>query len=150
LGRDSLEYAASNVFLHRGIGTGDVVYPVSVFDGRLYLVSRLEVERVCGASEAKERLGYEPFWKALNYLIAMRSSSPMQFDLEVPLEATRTLRFMSGGTQSLPKFTSHRFDRSSVVPTKLSVGRRSILMNTAGAGAVYTKAPWLPEIPSQL
>lgn len=104
-GHDLLEYAASNVFVDRGVGAGDVVYPVTVFDGTLYLVGRLEVERVCGTAEAEERLGYEPFWKARDYIITA-NPAPMRFELEVPLEVARGLRFVSGVTQSRAKFSS--------------------------------------------
>jgi hypothetical protein len=52
-GYNLLKYAASNVFVDRGVDAGDIVYPVTVFGGALYLLGRLEAERVCDAAVAE-------------------------------------------------------------------------------------------------
>jgi hypothetical protein len=105
LGHNLLEYVASNQFVNRGVTAGDLVYPVTIFDGALYVVGILEVENVCDAVEAEKRLGYEPLWKAADYLIA-KDPTPMRYDLKVPLEVSRELRFVSSRTLSAPKFIS--------------------------------------------
>ena len=47
-----------------------MVYPVTVTDGVLRLLGSLEVGRVCDLEAAREELGYEPRWKARDYLLA--------------------------------------------------------------------------------
>jgi hypothetical protein len=100
-----LEYVADNKFVERGVEPGDVVYPVTISGGTLYVIGRLEVERVCSLREVQGHLGYEPSWKASDYLIAVEPTFKL-FDLEVPPEITRELRFVSGNETRALKFES--------------------------------------------
>ena len=113
-GEDYLEYVAGNQFVMRGVEVGDTVYPISVVDGVLFLVGRLEVGSVCDLAEARDKLGYDPDWKASDYLLA-NNPSPTYFDLEVPLEVTRRLRFVAGSETEPAKFVSlERLDRQTM------------------------------------
>lgn len=105
LGEDKLEWVASNGFVWRGVSAGDVVYPVTVVDGVLRLIGSLEVGRVCDLPAAREELGYDPWWEASDYLLAT-VPLPTRFDLEVPPETTRSLRFVGEGGSQPPVFVA--------------------------------------------
>jgi Domain of unknown function (DUF3883)/Domain of unknown function (DUF3427) len=146
-GHSLLEYAASNVFVDRGVNSGDVVYPVTVLDGELYLVGRLEVERVCDAAKAEERLGYKPFWTASDYVIAA-DPTPMQFDLEVSLEMTRGLRFVTDRTSSGPKFSSPgRLDQQTMRGVRELTPDSAAELDRLLSANLLLSAPHIPATP---
>ena len=103
-GRTRLDYVAGNRFAERGVGVGDVVYPLTVEGGVMRLLGFLEVDEVCGPQRARERLGHDPEWKASEYLLAA-DPAPLRFDLEVPEEVAGGLRFVGGKNES-PKFSA--------------------------------------------
>lgn len=147
-GRYIIEWAGSNVFLERGIDPGDVVYPVTVSDGTLYLLGRLEVERVCDVAEAEERLGYVPSWEASDYVIAA-DPPPAHFDLAVPLEVTRRLRFVSGQKPVPPRFASPgRLDQQTMrgvrelTPESADLLDRVLSSEVALAGSHVQSTGW--------
>lgn len=90
-----LNHAADNRFAERGVGPGDYVYPVTVAGGELYLMGRMKVEKVCGFEEATEELGTDDLWEAEDHVVSAEYT-PKRFDLAVPREVTRGLRFKSG------------------------------------------------------
>lgn len=100
-----LESIAGEQFFRRGVEVGDVVYPVTVYDGILYLICRLEAVAVCDREEATKRLGYEPTYEASQYVIASQPATE-HFDLRVPTDVTKALRFVSGGRVKPPVFTT--------------------------------------------
>jgi hypothetical protein len=100
-----LHYVADNRFAERGVKAEDVVYPVTIRDGVLYLIGRLEVERVCDFEEAKAILGYEPSWEASYYLIGVEPTQKY-FDLLVSPEVVCTLRFVTRHENKPLKFES--------------------------------------------
>ena len=101
--RGDLEHAADNRFLERGVEPGDFVYPVTVMEGELYVMCKLEVDKVCGFEEAASLLGTRDLWDAEDHIVATRPA-PKHFDLAAPLEATRRLRFVSGKKAKELKF----------------------------------------------
>src|SRR5829696_1148324 len=68
--RGDLEHAADNKFLERGVRPGDFVYPVTVMEGVLYVMCRLEVEKVCDFDEAASILGTTDLWEADDHIVA--------------------------------------------------------------------------------
>ncbi len=76
---------------------------MTVVDGVLYVMCRLEVGRVCGFEEAASILGTRDLWDAEDHIVAARTE-PKRFDLAVPLETTRRLRFVSGKKTKELKF----------------------------------------------
>lgn len=98
-----LDYAASNRFFKRGIEPGDFLYPVTMMDGRLYLLGRLEVDQLCDLDEAASILGTENLWEASDYAIAS-APTPVHFGLEVPPELTKRLTFIGGNETKPLKF----------------------------------------------
>lgn len=105
-----LNHIAGNLFQERGVRIGDVVYVVTVADGLLYVCGKLIVGEICDVDEAAAILDCEPedLWEASEHVIAA-AATPMNFDLKVPLEITRQLRFISGGHSKLLKFKSPNY-----------------------------------------
>jgi N utilization substance protein B len=98
-----LDHTAGTMFTLRGIKPGDIVYVVSVKEGRLYLIGKMEVgEILFSDEEARSRIGYEP-WSAPEHLIA-RVCTPIQPDLLVPADMVERLRFISPLGKVRPKF----------------------------------------------
>jgi hypothetical protein len=85
-----------------------MVYVVTVLKGKLYLLAKLKVAKVCDWGEAASDLGHTNLWRGedehrrkSDHLIASEAT-PMDFDRVVPLEVTQRLRFESGsGSQPL-------------------------------------------------
>lgn len=109
-----LESIAGEQFFERGVEVGDVIYPVTVYDGTLYLICRLEAVSVCDHEEATKRLRYEPTYEASQYVIASRPTAE-HFDLRVPTDVTKGLRFVSSGKTKPPVFeTQDRLDKQTM------------------------------------
>ncbi|HLP89614.1 MAG TPA: HNH endonuclease [Nostocaceae cyanobacterium] len=91
-----LDHIAGNLFEQRGLSIGDKVYVVTVKKGKLYLCGSLIVGKLCGVEEAADFLNCDPenLWEAEEHIIAS-ASTPMAFNLMVPLELTKQLRFKS-------------------------------------------------------
>jgi hypothetical protein len=88
-----LRHAAGSRFSKRGIEPGDFVYIVSVHQGSLYLLGKLQVGQIVSQNEARRILGTEPY-DAPEHLIASAGTWPQL--IEVPLALTKELRFISG------------------------------------------------------
>jgi hypothetical protein len=109
-----LDYAGSNNFVERGVDPGDFFYSVTIIDGALYLLGKLEVDKLCDFEEAASTLGRDTLWEADDYAIAAEPT-PMHFNLEVPLEVTEQLTFISGNRTEQLKFSSPgRLDRQTL------------------------------------
>lgn len=103
--QDPLDHVADNKFVTRGVESGDFLYPVTIMDGELYLLGRLQVGKVCNFHEAARILGTNDLWDATDHLIAAEST-PRHFDLTVPLHLTQHLTFISGNAEKRLKFRS--------------------------------------------
>jgi hypothetical protein len=108
-----LYYAASNSFVERGVKRGDVLYPVTVVGGTLYLLGRLEVDRICDFEEAASMVGTGDLWEARDYAIPSKPS-PIDLDLEVPPSVTRRLMFISGNHSKRLKSSRGGLDRQTL------------------------------------
>jgi hypothetical protein len=100
-----LDHTAGAKFTSRGIRTGDQVYVVTIYQGSLHLIGKLEVGQIVFSDEeAGNLIGYEP-WSAPEHLIARRCT-PMRFDNQISLDVVRSLLFK--GTKGLTglKFVS--------------------------------------------
>lgn len=102
---EMLGHVADNQFVERGVEPGDFIYAVTVMDGELYLLARLELGKICDFDEAASILGTEDLWEASDHVIAS-ASTPQHFDLAVPLGMSERLEFVSGNTTKLLKFVS--------------------------------------------
>lgn len=101
-----LNHIADNRFVERDVEFGDSVYPVTVIEGVLYVMCKLEVSEVCDFEEAARRLGTRDLWEASDHIIAIEPVFK-NFNLSVPLETSRRLRFVSGNTTKLLRFVSN-------------------------------------------
>ncbi len=102
-----LNHTAGNLFNDRKVTIGDVVYVVTVIKGKLYVCGRLKVGIVCDLSEAARILnwGTDELWQAEEHLIAAEAT-PMNFNREIPLELTQSLKFKTGEGLKPLAFTS--------------------------------------------
>ncbi len=86
---------AGNQFRTRGIKRGDFVYVVTVREGDLYLMGRLQVGEVCSLARATANLGPD-LWDANDHLIAESGSeTPMRADGKVASEVAKLLTFVT-------------------------------------------------------
>jgi len=84
------------------------VYAVTVSDGMLHVLGRLEVRQLCSAEEAAEALGTEDLWDADEHLVAKRGTATRTTTTcAVPSEIARKLRLVAvGGRKRAPRFSS--------------------------------------------
>lgn len=98
---EAVNHSAGNSFRKRGVSIGDIVYVVSLADGRLFLGGRMTVRRIVSRAEAAHILGTDNLWDADEHLIDDESGTPINFHRTLAPEVCRQLRFVS--PQSEPK-----------------------------------------------
>ena len=100
-----LDHTAGNLFSAKRVGPDDVIYVVTVKHGRLYLLGKLCVARVCGLAEAAKILHRAPesLWDASDHVIAL-SATTMKFDRSVSIETTEQLSFVGKDDIKFLKF----------------------------------------------
>lgn len=111
-----LDHIASNVFLQRGVSSGDMVYVVTVLHGALYVLAKLRVDMVTDVETAAEALGASPesLWDADDHIVA-DAATPMDFDRQVPLPVAEALRFVAGEGEPKPmKFRGGAIDTQTM------------------------------------
>lgn len=137
---DLLDHTAGNLFRERGVRAGDIVYVVSVINGKLHVCGKLVVEEIYEKDEAATILGYEPedLWDADEHIISAEAT-PMNFNLKAPLKITKQLRFISGkGTKPL------KFKAPNYLDEQTLRGVRKL--NPASAAELDILLPQLEEI----
>lgn len=106
-----LKHTADNMLARAS--SGDVVYVVTVRNGKLFLLGRMVVEEIIDYEEACERLDYDP-WEAEFHAIAS-SSTPMAIDNEIPVKTVKKLRAVRADEIRPLKFVDHeRLDRQAL------------------------------------
>ncbi|MEX0939563.1 MAG: hypothetical protein WDZ59_16990 [Pirellulales bacterium] len=90
---EPLGHAAGSRFSSRGIEPGDFVYIVAVHGGQLYLLGKMQVEKIVSKDDAHRIFGAEPY-DAPEHLIAS-ACTPARLT-EVPVAITKGLRFIGG------------------------------------------------------
>lgn len=96
-----LNHVADTSFEQKGIEARDFVYPVTIFEGAMHLMCKLEVCTVCDFEEAAAYLGTMDIWNgASDHVIAVQPV-PKHFNLAVPVETARRLGFVSEGSPGL-------------------------------------------------
>jgi hypothetical protein len=115
-----LDHTPGDSLIKRGAAVGDLIYVVTMRDGRLFLVGKMQVGKIINSDEEAEAcIGYEP-WPAFRHLIA-KSCTPMHFNRSVPLSITRCLRFRTSSGVTLLKFRPE--DRDKLDPQTLRTPR---------------------------
>ncbi len=95
--RAPVRHTAGNLFRSRGVGPGDLVYIVTVIQGRLFLATRIEVDCVVDQDQAEVALGTTSLWEAKDHVIAKSDmGKPANYRRQVPLEIVKRLRFIEG------------------------------------------------------
>ena len=89
-----LHHSAGNLFTKRGVRIGDVIYVITVLKGSLFVCGKMVVGQICDPQTAATILPYAP-WEAEEHIIASACTSK-NFELKVPDELTKQLRFISG------------------------------------------------------
>lgn len=92
-----LGHVAGNVFAQRGVEPGDRVYVVTIRNGGLHLLGRMEVGRLVDYHRAAASLDYEPLDRS-EHLLA-RTCTAMRIDRRVPDVLAPHLQFV--GTRGL-------------------------------------------------
>ena len=111
-----LEHLSGNRFKKSKIEVGDIGYVVTVKDGTLLLRGKMIVGKYCDVNESARVTGLKPeqIWQADEHIIASKAT-PMIWDLEVPLETTKKLKFISGkNIKSLVFISGNRLDRQTM------------------------------------
>jgi hypothetical protein len=112
-----LNHTAGNQFFKKwGVIPGDFIYIVTVNKGQLYLMGRMEVDKVCSQKEAEKLLGTSDLWEGKDHLIAKPDPEILRFDRQVPLDVTKRLRFLSptGKIRSLVFTSPTELDRQTL------------------------------------
>ena len=93
---ETIDYIASNLFESRGARPGDIFYIVTVIRGQLYVAGCLTVGKICGIDEAAKILQVEKnqLWQANEFIIPSEST-PLDFNLQIPVEIIHKLNFVS-------------------------------------------------------
>lgn len=109
----SLSHTAGNLFTKRGVRIGDVIYVITVIKGSLFVCGRMVVGQIWDMQTAISNLPYQP-WEAKEHAIASLCT-PTNFELKVPDEITKRLKFISGEkTVSLKFSSSNHLDQQTL------------------------------------
>ena len=111
-----LAHISGNLFKKRGVEIGDTVYVVTVKKGKLFLCGKLIVSKFCTVYEIAKDLDVPPeeLWQADEHIAASQATTH-QWDLEVPLNITKQLEFISGDDTVHLKFeTKNRLDQQTL------------------------------------
>jgi len=95
-----IKFAAGNEFASRGVQYGDVVYIVSIKDGKLLLAGKMIVDRIVSYNQILKLYG-EPAYRASEYLISKEdSATPRNYHRQLSTEVSQKLRFVSDESES--------------------------------------------------
>ena len=99
-GQPLLQYAASNQFRNRGIQPGDSLFVLSCFSGQVWLMGELQANHgplFWNQLQTLHPAQDERLAGLKDHLLANASTAtPMRFDLIIPLEIVRKIRFTNG------------------------------------------------------
>jgi 5-methylcytosine-specific restriction enzyme A len=112
----ALEYASSSVFSERGVGSGDVLYIVTVARGQLTLLGRFPVSKVVSdRAQAASLLGRDPWGGAEHAFALPGTGSPFDPARRVSVEVVRKLRFETvDGVRALKFKDDSRLDQQTL------------------------------------
>jgi hypothetical protein len=97
-------HAASNQFSKWNIQPGDFIYAWTFFDNQLFLIGRMEVNRITTFSEAQKALGFDDLSEEQRDHAIAGSCTNKQFGIALPHVLIQKLEFLSpDGTLKLPK-----------------------------------------------
>ena len=96
----AVEHISGNDLKKRGFSIGDTVFIVTVRSGKLFISGKLIIGKFCNREEAAKEMNCNSndLWDAKEHIIASKYTvtTPKHWDLEVPLEIAKQLKFMTG------------------------------------------------------
>jgi hypothetical protein len=96
LAHKPLYHTAGNQFKKRNVQPGDYIYIVTVVNHQLFLIGKIQVDRVCSQIEAERILKTTNLWKAGEHVIAKNGTAiPMRHNLPVPRKSAENLIFIT-------------------------------------------------------
>ncbi len=117
----------SNQFRRMNVAPGDFIYSVTILDGDLYLLGRIEVAEVDDCVDIQ--LPSESSWRER---AVARSSTPWHFENKMPLEVARALRFIKGKGNG-EQLTTLAFDAPGHLDRQTLRGLRQLTPDSAAA-----------------
>lgn len=94
----SMKHTAGNGFRKAGLRRRDFLYIVSVLDGELYLIGRMQVRGIYSRSKAAALLGTKTnnLWDAKEHVVEIPETGTRdRYDLKVPISIVQKLQFLS-------------------------------------------------------
>ena len=110
-----LSHTAGNQFKSRGVQVGSQIYIVTVRNGTLYVIARLEVAKIVSMREAQRHFKSQ-VWEADEHIICKPSAcTRMRFNKSVPVSVTKQLLFERGSHYVSPVFkTDTKLDQQTM------------------------------------
>lgn len=106
----AVKHISGNDLSKCGISVGDTVFIITVKEGRLFVSGKLIVGKFCNREDAAKEMNCKTsdIWDAREHIIASSytTTTLTHWNLEVPLEITKQLRFISGSEIKSPFFTT--------------------------------------------
>jgi hypothetical protein len=101
---ENIALSGSNQFRRRNVTKGDVVYVVSIRDGKLLLGGRMTVSRIVSREEAAVFAGRTDLYEATEWVLDdSRSGTPLHLHRQLDGAVTRKLRFHLSTARNSPK-----------------------------------------------
>lgn len=116
-GVERFDYTAGKLFEIRGVRSGDVVYAVTVYSGKLFVCGSVTVGEICDRNQASKIIQTPPqqLWKDATEFIIPSHSTTVNFDIQVPDEITRRLTFITKeGEKSLVFKSKNHLDQQTL------------------------------------
>lgn len=95
---EPFKHTGGGEFRRRGVEPGDLLFGITVIDGKMYVGGWMRVNQILTQKQAERYLGRSDLWEALEHCVCEQEDcSRLIFDLVVPDPIARRLRFESGG-----------------------------------------------------
>lgn len=115
----AVKHISGNDLKKLGMSVGDTVFIITVRTGKLLIAGKLIIGKFCSRIEVAKEMNCNPneLWDAKDHVSAANytESPPKVWDLEVPLEITKQLLFISQNEITSPVFISEsELDRQTL------------------------------------
>jgi hypothetical protein len=124
-----LDHTVSAKYVERGVREDDQVYCFSIRRGKLFLIGKLQVDRMVFTNEeATALVGYQVY-PGPEHLIASLAT-PMRFANEIPLNTAKQLRFVSENHPTLAFVDDAKLDRQTLRNVRELTPQSAALLDT--------------------
>jgi hypothetical protein len=123
-------HAVGSEFIERNVSPGDFVYIIHMYKSEIYILTRLEVDKITTSEEAAKHFGLSSneLWGGPEHILA-RSPSPIYFDRVLTAAQVDSIRYYSFTQKKYipPKFKEYG------IPDQMSIrGVRQLSSSSAG------------------